>query len=138
MPGTQTIDSAQIHALLAEKGFDVHDESPNLFTIKQPDSGITIQAVLEGEILFFSLTCLTLPDQKLTPAALRLMLNADNGISTSHFQLYPAGNGTTAVALSNFCKLQELGSDDQDDILSCVDFLLADVMEARTLLKGLA
>ena len=47
------------------------------------------------------------------------MLAADNGISTSHFQLYDTGNGSVSVTLNNFCKLQDLGSEDEDDILSC-------------------
>ena len=38
---------------------------------------------------------------------------------------------------NNFCKLQEMGPDDQDDILSCVHFLLVDVLEARQLIGGL-
>jgi hypothetical protein len=42
------------------------------------------------------------------------------------------------VTLNNFCKLQDMGTDDQDDILSCVHFLLVDVMSARRLLSGLA
>jgi len=36
--------------------------------------------------------------------------------------------------LNNFCKLQELGPDDEDDILSCVSFLLADVVNAKELI----
>jgi hypothetical protein len=39
-----------------------------------------------------------------------------------------------AVTLNNFCKLQEMGPDDEDDILSCVSFLLADVLHAKELL----
>ena len=62
------------------------------------------------------------------------MLAADNGISTSHFQLYDAGTGRVAVTLNNFCKLQDLGPDDEDDILSCVSFLLADVVHAQNLI----
>ncbi len=65
------------------------------------------------------------------------MLAADNGISTSHFSLYDAGPGKVAITLSNFCKLQDLGADDEDDILSCVHFLLVDVMTARRVLAGL-
>ncbi|MEI9973910.1 MAG: hypothetical protein WDO73_18780 [Ignavibacteriota bacterium] len=65
------------------------------------------------------------------------MLDATNGISTSHFQLYTRGPNT-AVSLNNFCKLQEMGPDDEDDILSCVHFLLVDVMSARRLLGSLA
>ena len=65
------------------------------------------------------------------------MLAANNGISTSYFQLYEAGEGKVAITLNNFCKLQDLGADDEDDILSCVHFLLVDVMTARHLLAGL-
>jgi hypothetical protein len=62
------------------------------------------------------------------------MLAADNGISTSHFQLYDVGSGNVSVTLNNFCKLQDLGPDDEDDILSCVSFLLADVVHAKQLI----
>ena len=63
---------------------------------------------------------------------MRKMLASDNGISTSYFQLYDMGGGKVAVTLNNFCKLQDMGADDEDDILSCVHFLLVDVLEART------
>jgi hypothetical protein len=77
------------------------------------------------------------PSTSITAEVMRKMLAADNGISTSYFQLYDAGDGKVAVTLNNFCKLQELGPDDQDDILSCVHFLLVDVLEARRLIGGL-
>jgi hypothetical protein len=48
----------------------------------------------------------------------------ENGISTSYFQLSTTGDGNVTVTLNNFCKLQEMGPDDEDDILSCVTFLL--------------
>jgi len=69
-----------------------------------------------------------------TTDILRKMLSGDNGISTSHFQLYDTGNGETAITLNNFCKLQDLGPEDEDDILSCVNFLLADVVLAKGLI----
>lgn len=137
MPETATVDSAQIHVLLAESGYEVSDLAPNVLSIRQPDSGIAIQGVIESEIMVFSLTCLTVADEKITPEVMRRMLAADNGISTSHFQLYEMGGGQTAVALTNFCKLQQLGPDDADDILSCVHFLFADVLAARSLLRHL-
>jgi hypothetical protein len=34
--------------------------------------------------------------------------------------------------------MQSLGPDDEDDVLSCVHFLLVDVMSARRLIGGLA
>jgi hypothetical protein len=65
------------------------------------------------------------------------MLDAANGISTSAFQIYDNGGGKVTVTLNNFCKLQEMGPEDEDDILSCVHFLLVDVMTARRLVGGL-
>jgi hypothetical protein len=65
------------------------------------------------------------------------MLAADNGISTSLFQIYDAGAGKVAVTLNNFCKLPEIGPDEEDEILSCVHFLLVDVITARRLLAEL-
>ena len=43
-------------------------------------------------------------------------------------------NGKYNVALTNFCKLQSLGPDDHDDMLSCLSFLFVDVVAARQLL----
>jgi hypothetical protein len=77
---------------------------------------------------------MTVPQAQLTAPVMRKMLAADNGISTSHFQLYDVGNGNVSVTLNNFCKLQDLGADDEDDILSCVHFLLADVVHAKELI----
>ena len=47
-------------------------------------------------------------------------------------------NGNVTISLNNFCKLQDMGPEDEDDILSCVHFLLVDVMTARHLLGSLA
>ena len=124
----------QIHALLAAKRYAVTEAGDSMLRIQEVDSGITLQAVLEGEILFLSLVCMSVPAARITPALMRKMLASDNGISTSHFQLYETGNGNIAITLNNFCKLQELGPDDEDDILSCVSFLLADVVHAKQLI----
>ncbi len=124
----------QIHALLAAKGYSVTESGDSVLRIQEVDSGIALQAVLAGEILFFSLVCMTVPAAAITPEIMRKMLAANNGVSTSHFQLYDTGDGSVAVTLSNFCKLQEMGPDDEDDILSCVSFLLADVVHAKDLI----
>ena len=86
---------------------------------------------------YFSLTCTVVPRAAVTPGVMQRMLAADNGISTSHFQIYDAGAGKVAVTLTNFCKLQDMGPEDEDDILSCVHFLLVDVLSARRLLGDL-
>jgi hypothetical protein len=124
----------QIHALLAAKRYAVTESGDSMLRIQEVDSGIALQAVLEGEILFLSLVCMSVPAPRITPAIMRKMLASDNGISTSHFQLYETGDGNVAITLNNFCKLQELGPDDEDDILSCVSFLLADVVHAKQLI----
>ncbi|HYA16498.1 MAG TPA: hypothetical protein VEF06_03475 [Bryobacteraceae bacterium] len=124
----------QIHALLAAKRYSVSETGPGILRIQEVASGITLQAVLENDILFLSLTCATVPEAKITPALMRKMLDAGNGIATSHFQLYKVNASDVAITLNNFCKLQEMGPDDEDDILSCVSFLLADVVHARDLI----
>jgi hypothetical protein len=128
----------QIHALLAERGYEVSEPSPDSLSIREVESGVTIRAVLQGDILFLSLVCIVVPRASVTPEIMARMLDANNGISTSHFALYDASGGKVAVTLNNFCKLQDLGADDEDDILSCVHFLLVDVMMARRVLQGLA
>ena len=134
---TSSPELNRIHALLAEKGYEVSEPSADSLSIREVESGVTVQAVLQGGILYLSLVCTVASEAAITPDIMRRMLAADNGISTSYFQLYPAGGGKIAITLNNFCKLQELGPDDEDDILSCVHFLLVDVMTARRVLSGL-
>ena len=127
-----------IHALLAEQGYEVSEPAPDTITIRELDSGVSIQAVLQGEIMFLTLPCTTVPRTAVTPEIMAAMLASDNGVSTSSFQLYDAGNGKVTITLNNFCKLQDMGPEDKDDILSCVHFLLVDVMTARRVLSGLS
>jgi len=136
MTATTSPAVGQIHALLAERGYEVSETAPNTLKIREVDSGVAVRAVLEGDICYFSLTCTVVPNSALTADVMRQMLDAGNGISTSYFQLYDAG-GKVAVTLNNFCKLQDMGSDDEDDILSCVHFLLVDVMAAKRLVGNL-
>jgi len=138
MTATSSPHSSQIHALLAERGYDVSEPAPGSLRIRETASGVAVQAVLAGDILFLSLVCTVVPRENITPEIMMHMLAADNGISTSHFQLYEAGRGNVAVTLNNFCKLQDMGPEDEDDILSCVHFLLVDVLTARRLLGSLA
>lgn len=135
---TTNIHADQIKALLADRGYEVSEPQPGVLRVQEVHSGVAVQAVLEGDILFLSLNCTVVPEGAITPKIMRAMLDAHNGIATSYFQLYNAGGGNVAVTLNNFCKLEDLGPEDQDDILACVHFLLVDVMAARQLLSGLA
>ena len=138
MTPTLSPNLGHINELLAARGYEVAPSAPDGITIRELDSGVSIQAVLEGDILFLTLPCITVPRSVVTPEIMATMLAADNGISTSSFQLYDAGEGKVTITLNNFCKLQDMGIEDDDDILSCVHFLLVDVMTARRVLKGLA
>lgn len=133
---TQTVSSSlgHIHDLLARKRYSVSELEGSVLKVEEVESGISLRAVLEGDILFLSLVCGIVPASRVTPGIMRKMLAADNGISTSYFQLYEIRDGSLAITLNNFCKLQDLGADDEDDILSCVSFLLADVVHARDLI----
>jgi len=138
MTATTSPDLGQIHALLADEGYEVSESATGALRIREVKSGVSLQAVLQGEILFLSLPCIVVPQSAITPEIMAKMLAADNGISTSYFQLYKTGDGKVAVTLNNFCKLQDMGPEDQDDILSCVHFLMVDVLTARRVLSGLA
>jgi len=138
MTATSSPRTGQIHALLAEKGYEVSEAAPDTLKIRETHSGVSLQAVLEGDILYLSLVCTVAPRASITADVMRKMLAADNGISTSHFQLHDAAGGKVAVTLNNFCQLQDMGPAGERDILSAVHFLLVDVMSARRLLSGLA
>jgi hypothetical protein len=124
----------QVHALLAEKGYEVTPTAADTIRVAEVSSGLAIQAVLQEDILFLSLVCTVVPESSVTAEAMARMLAANNGISTSSFQLYEAGDDKVAITLNNFCKLQDMGPEDEDDVLSCVQFLLVDVVAARQLL----
>lgn len=138
MTATQSPQIGQIEELLAERGYQVSILAPGQLKITEPDSGVSIQAVVQGDIIYFSLVCTVVPRSKITADIMSKMLASDNGVSSSYFQLYDAGSGKVAITLNNFCKVQSMGADDADDILSCVHFLLVDVMSARRLLGDLA
>ena len=126
-----------VQTLLVEHGCEVEAAGEGTLRVRDLDSGITLHVVLEDNILFCSVSCMTVPRDSVMPAVMNKMLDADNGISTSGFQLYDRGDGKVTVTLNNFCKLQEMGPDDQDDILSCLEFLAVDVFAARDLLAEL-
>jgi hypothetical protein len=136
MTPTTSPYAGRIHSLLAEQGYEVTEAAPDQLRIRDVDSGVSLQVVTEGDIAYFSLPCVTVAKAKVTAAVMASLLNANNGISTSYFQLYDQ-DGKTTISLNNFCKLQDMGADDEDDVLSCVHFLLVDVMSARRLIGSL-
>jgi len=135
MTSSETPAISQIAELLAHNGYDVTDAGPGVLRIRDLDTGVAFQAALHGNILFMTVNLIRVSTVSITAETMRLMLDANNGISTSSFQLYDAGDGHTAITLNNFCTLQDMGPEDKDDILSLAGYLMADLLEARDLLQ---
>jgi hypothetical protein len=138
MTPTETVNISHVAELFAHNGYDVSESSPGVLRVREIQSGVALQAALEGGVLFMSVNLTTCPSKQITADLMRKMLSGENGISTSAFRLYDAADGRTTVALGNFCKLQDMGAEDHDDILSLAGYLLADVVEARELFQSAA
>ncbi|MDX2154013.1 MAG: hypothetical protein SFV54_24955 [Bryobacteraceae bacterium] len=136
MTPTETPTIAQIEELLAQNGYEITELDGDVLRVKDVETGVSFQAVLQGGVLYMTVSLTTVPKAAITPEVMRLMLAHDNGISTSAFQLYDTADGKTAVTLNNFCTLQNMGAEDQDDVLSLAGYLMADLIEARDLLEA--
>lgn len=124
-----------ITEIITNAGYEIIKEEENTLQLRDLESGIAVSCVLEQDILFSTVPCMVVDSKSVTANLMSTMLNAQNGISTSSFQLYDLGDGKTTITLNNFAKLQSLGEDDRDDILSCISFLIGDVCEAKDLLE---
>jgi hypothetical protein len=138
MSRSDHLSISQIAELLAHKGYEVAETGDGMLRVRDLETCISMQTVLEGNVLYLSVNLTTVPDAEITSEIMRKMLSSDNGISTSSFQLYDVGEGKTAITLNNFCTIQNMGEEDQDDILSSAGYLRADVLAARDLLQGSA
>lgn len=138
MTSTETPVLAQVEQLLAENGYEVTETGEDLLRVRDLETGVSFQATLQGNLLYMSVLLKRVPESELTADLMRKMLAYDNGISTSSFQIYDTGDGSLGVALNNFCTLQNMGPEDQDDILSLASYLMADLLESRALLEGLS
>lgn len=138
MAPTETISISQVAELLAHNGYDFAEHTPGVLRVREVHSGVSFQAALEGNVLYLTVHLMTLPSSGVTADLMRKMLSGHNGISTSAFRLYDADGGKTLITLNNFCKLQDMGPEDHDDILSLAGYLMADVIAARDLLQPAA
>jgi hypothetical protein len=135
---TENVSITQIEELLASNGYEVTETEGGVIRVRDLETGVSFQAALEGNVLYMNVKLTTMPAAEVTAELMRKMLASDNGISTSAFQLYDAGDGTLAVALNNFCTIQNMGPEDEDDVLSLAGYLMADVVAARDLLQPAA
>jgi hypothetical protein len=138
MTSSETISLSQVAELLAHHGYAFTEEAPDVLRVHEVHSGVSFQAALQGNVLYMTVHLTTLPKKEVTPELMKKMLSGHNGISTSAFRLYDSEGDKILVTLNSFCTLQDLGPEDQDDILSLAGYLMADVIEARDLLEPAA
>ena len=134
MTRSETPALSQIEVLLAQHGYEVQQGDEGVLHVRDLETGVSFQAALVGNVLYMTLKLTDVNRSAITPEMMRRMLEADNGISTSAFKLYQEGDGRTAITLNNFCTLQNMGQEDEDDVLSLAGYLMADLLEARELL----
>ena len=134
MTQTETPTVSQIEVLLAQNGYEVEEGGNGVLRVRDLETGVSFQVALEGNVLYMTLKLIDVKRADISAEMMRRMLEADNGISTSAFKLFQEGDGKTAITLNNFCTLQNMGKEDENDILSLAGYLMADLMEARELL----
>jgi hypothetical protein len=131
----ENISISQVAELLAHSGYDVSQDANGVLRVSDVNSGVSFQAALEGNVLYMTANLTKVPSTQITPEMMRKMLSGSNGISTSSFRLFDTDDGKTTITLNNFCKLQDMGPEDHDDILSLAGYLLVDIIAARDLLQ---
>lgn len=130
------VDIQDVKNLIKVVGYEIVRDDDGVFVV-QDESCIPIYCCVQENVLSASVPCHRVSKDKLTRDVLLSMLAADNGISTSNFRLAESSDNQVQITLTNFCKLQELGDDDADDIWSALNFLEIDVVKARDLLKDI-
>jgi hypothetical protein len=131
------VNTEAVKNIVKHLGYEVVDHHAGVFSIKG-SSGIKIVCAVEHDIFKITVPLITVTEAKLTREVALSMLWHDNGLATSHLELVKAKGGKVKVILMNYCKLQELGEDDQDDIATALEFSELDVVRARKILKGLS
>lgn len=126
---TIDISLADIHCLLTEESDCTVEDCGDHLLLTQPEIGLSITASLDDNVLFFTAPYATVASEQLGQERLLRMLAADNGISTSFFQISQEGS-VSKVTLNAYAVLQDLGAEDRADISSVLDFLIADIITA--------
>ncbi|MEZ6183585.1 MAG: hypothetical protein R3F62_01075 [Planctomycetota bacterium] len=133
---TTDVSAQGVKNIIKQLGYEILGDHGDVFTIAG-SSGVKILCAVEESILNVTLPLVTVPQSAITHKVALDMLRSDNGISTSHIELIERPGDKYNVALMNYCKLQELGADDTDDIETAIEFIELDAVKARGLLAGL-
>ena len=130
------VSAEGVKNIIKQLGYEILSDREDVFTIKG-SSGVKILGAVEESILNVTLPLITVAKSAVTHAVAIDMLRSDNGISTSHVELFERPGDKYNIALMNYCKLQELGDDDMDDIETAIEFIELDAVKARGLLSAL-
>ena len=130
------VSAEGVKNIIKQLGYEILSDREDVFTIKG-SSGVKILCAVEESILNVTLPLITVAKSAVTHAVAIDMLRSDNGISTSHVELFERPGDKYNIALMNYCKLQELGDDDMDDIETAIEFIELDAVKARGLLSAL-
>src|ERR1700747_1306548 len=99
MTPTVTVSISQVAELIAHNGYDFAEQTPGVLRVRELHSGVSFQAALEGNVLYFTVHLMSMRVSDVTPGLMRKMLAGDNGISTSSFRLYDAPNGQVLMRM---------------------------------------
>jgi len=132
---TTEVSAEGVKNIIKELGYEVIKDAGDVFTISG-SSGIRIICAVEECILNVTVPLITVPIKKITHEIAMNMLWSENGLATSHLELV-RNMDKANVVLMNYCKLQELGADDRDDIETAIEFIELDVIKASEILSDL-
>lgn len=136
------IEISEIENLLAQEGALVELQG-NTITSTDPDTNVKMTHILiqdedgVGAVLYNTILLKQLKKEEVSSELCLKLLSIDNGINTSNFRLIPNKQGYSLV-LQNFTKLQNMGEEDVDDILSALSYLVTDVAASRKLFGEIA
>lgn len=133
---TTEVSAEGVKNIIKGLGYEILKDADDVFTIAG-SSGVRIICAVEEDILNVTVPLISVPISKITHEIAMNMLWSENGLSTSHLELVRSGDNARVI-LMNYCKLQELGDDDLDDIETAIEFIELDVIKARQILSDLA
>jgi len=124
----------EIKEFMTLESYMIVEEKGDAFVVRGEDD-IEKVCCLKDNVFFASVACA--PLDSMDPAKVGeikdALLDAGNGIATSHFKMIQDG-GSKVITLNSMCTLQNMGDEDCDDIRSVLQYLSDDVKAAHKLL----
>ncbi len=142
MTPTLSPNLGHINELLAARGYEVAPSAPDGITIKELDSGVSIQAVLEGDILFLTLPCITVPRSAVTPEIMATLVKRMGHLNIHAYYVYVHDLVTgvedlrTTVDTAIFIEKHVRGSTAGFNTQTCASVVVAAAARVNARLRG--